>query len=94
MHIGFIGLGNMGSELVRHLLAAGHTLATYARGERSHAHASRASPPRSRPPASTSRAITASLPRTIISAPPSRRPNAASDPSNRKQKPLPTRTPP
>ena len=41
MRIGFIGLGNMGSELVRHLLAAGHTLVTYARGERSHAHAGR-----------------------------------------------------
>ena len=41
MRIGFIGLGNMGSELVRHLLAAGHTLVTYARGERSRAHASR-----------------------------------------------------
>ncbi|MEK7246293.1 MAG: NAD(P)-dependent oxidoreductase [Pseudomonadota bacterium] len=31
----------MGSEMARHLLAAGHTLVTYARGERSHAHASR-----------------------------------------------------
>ena len=41
MRIGFIGLGTMGSELVRHLLAAGHTLVTYARGERSHAHAGR-----------------------------------------------------
>ncbi|HWR88318.1 MAG TPA: NAD(P)-dependent oxidoreductase [Acidiferrobacterales bacterium] len=41
MRIGFIGLGNMGSELARHLLAAGHTLVTYARGERSRAHASR-----------------------------------------------------
>ena len=41
MRLGFIGLGNMGSELVRHLLAAGHTLTTYARGERSRAHASR-----------------------------------------------------
>jgi len=39
MRIGFIGLGNMGSELARHLLAAGHTLVTYARGERSRAHA-------------------------------------------------------
>jgi len=41
MRIGFIGLGNMGSELARHLLAAGHTLATFARGERSRAHAGR-----------------------------------------------------
>ncbi|MEK7206975.1 MAG: NAD(P)-dependent oxidoreductase, partial [Pseudomonadota bacterium] len=41
MRLGFIGLGNMGSELVRHLLAAGHTLTIYARGERSRAHASR-----------------------------------------------------
>jgi 2-hydroxy-3-oxopropionate reductase len=41
MRIGFIGLGNMGSELVRHLLAAGHTLVSYARGERSRAHAVR-----------------------------------------------------
>ena len=41
MRLGFIGLGNMGSEMTRHLLAAGHTLATYARGERSRAHASR-----------------------------------------------------
>jgi len=41
MRLGFIGLGNMGSELARHLLAAGHTLVTYARGERSRAHASR-----------------------------------------------------
>lgn len=32
MRIGFIGIGNMGSELARHLLAAGHTLITYARG--------------------------------------------------------------
>ncbi len=39
MRLGFIGLGNMGSELARHLLAAGHTLSTYARGERSRAHA-------------------------------------------------------
>jgi len=28
MRLGFIGLGNMGSELARHLLAAGHTLVT------------------------------------------------------------------
>jgi len=41
MRLGFIGLGNMGSELARHLHAAGHTLTTYARGERSRAHASR-----------------------------------------------------
>jgi 2-hydroxy-3-oxopropionate reductase len=41
MRIGFIGLGNMGSELARHLLAAGHAISTYARGERSRAHASR-----------------------------------------------------
>jgi 2-hydroxy-3-oxopropionate reductase len=41
MRIGFIGLGAMGSEMTRHLLAAGHTLTTYARGERSRAHASR-----------------------------------------------------
>jgi len=40
MHIGFIGIGNMGSELVRHLLAAGHTLTTYARGVRSRERAS------------------------------------------------------
>lgn len=39
MQLGFIGLGNMGSELARHLLAAGHTLVSYARGERSRAHA-------------------------------------------------------
>jgi len=41
MRIGFIGLGNMGSELARHLVAAGHTLSTYARGERSRANAGR-----------------------------------------------------
>jgi len=41
MRLGFIGLGNMGSELVRHLLAAGHTLTAYARSERSRAHARR-----------------------------------------------------
>ena len=41
MRLGFIGLGNMGSELTQHLLAAGHTISTYARGERSRAHASR-----------------------------------------------------
>jgi 2-hydroxy-3-oxopropionate reductase len=41
MRIGFIGLGNMGGEMARHLLAAGHTLNIYARGERSHAHAGR-----------------------------------------------------
>ncbi|HEX9583201.1 MAG TPA: NAD(P)-binding domain-containing protein, partial [Gammaproteobacteria bacterium] len=41
MRIGFIGIGNMGSEMVRHLLAAGHTITTYARSERSRAHANR-----------------------------------------------------
>jgi len=41
MRLGFIGLGNMGSEMARHLLAAGHTITTYARGERSRAHAGR-----------------------------------------------------
>lgn len=41
MHVGFIGLGNMGSEVARHLLAAGHTLSTFARGERSRANATR-----------------------------------------------------
>jgi 2-hydroxy-3-oxopropionate reductase len=41
MRLGFIGLGNMGGEMARHLLAAGHTLTTYARGERSRAHAGR-----------------------------------------------------
>ncbi|MGB9094057.1 MAG: NAD(P)-binding domain-containing protein [Gallionella sp.] len=30
MRIGFIG--NMGSEMARHLLAAGHTITGYARG--------------------------------------------------------------
>jgi 2-hydroxy-3-oxopropionate reductase len=40
MHIGFIGIGNMGSEMARHLLAAGHTLTTYARGPRSRERAS------------------------------------------------------
>lgn len=35
MHIGFIGIGNMGSEMARHLLAAGHTITAYARGARS-----------------------------------------------------------
>jgi 2-hydroxy-3-oxopropionate reductase len=35
MRIGFIGIGNMGSEMARHLLAAGHTLTSYARGARS-----------------------------------------------------------
>lgn len=39
MRIGFIGIGNMGSELVRHLLAAGHTLTTYARSTRSRGRA-------------------------------------------------------
>ncbi|MGE5241355.1 MAG: NAD(P)-dependent oxidoreductase [Bacteroidota bacterium] len=41
MRLGFIGLGNMGSEMARHLLAAGHSISTFARGERSRAHASR-----------------------------------------------------
>lgn len=41
MRLGFIGLGNMGSEMARHLHAAGHTISTYARGERSRAHAGR-----------------------------------------------------
>jgi 2-hydroxy-3-oxopropionate reductase len=40
MHIGFIGIGNMGSEQARHLLAAGHTLTTYTRGTRSRERAS------------------------------------------------------
>jgi len=35
MRIGFIGIGNMGSEMARHLLAAGHTITTYTRGARS-----------------------------------------------------------
>ncbi|MCG6933812.1 MAG: NAD(P)-dependent oxidoreductase [Gallionella sp.] len=35
MRIGFIGIGNMGSEMARHLLAAGHTITCYARGARS-----------------------------------------------------------
>jgi len=33
MRIGFIGIGNMGSEMAGHLLAAGNTLTTYARSE-------------------------------------------------------------
>jgi len=41
MRIGFIGIGNMGSEMVRHLLAAGHTLTTYARSPRSRERASK-----------------------------------------------------
>lgn len=40
MRIGFIGIGNMGSEMVRHLLAAGHTVTAYARGARSRKRAS------------------------------------------------------
>lgn len=40
MRIGFIGIGNMGSEMARHLLAAGHTLITYARSDRSRERAS------------------------------------------------------
>jgi len=39
MRIGFIGIGNMGSEQARHLVAAGHTLTTYTRGKRSRARA-------------------------------------------------------
>lgn len=35
MNIGFIGIGNMGSELTRHLHAAGHTITAYARSARS-----------------------------------------------------------
>jgi 2-hydroxy-3-oxopropionate reductase len=35
VRIGFIGIGNMGGEMARHLRAAGHTLTTYARSERS-----------------------------------------------------------
>lgn len=35
MRIGFIGIGNMGSELSRHLLVAGHEVSAYARGVRS-----------------------------------------------------------
>ena len=30
-NIAFIGLGNMGKEMARHLLAAGHALTVYAR---------------------------------------------------------------
>lgn len=41
MHIGFIGLGDMGSQMARHLLSAGHSLSTFARGERSRIHAHR-----------------------------------------------------
>ncbi|MBI3779075.1 MAG: NAD(P)-dependent oxidoreductase [Gammaproteobacteria bacterium] len=41
MQLGFVGLGNMGSEMARHLLAAGHTISTYARGARSRGHAGR-----------------------------------------------------
>lgn len=40
MRIGFIGIGNMGSEMARHLLAAGHTLTTYVRSNRSRERAS------------------------------------------------------
>jgi 2-hydroxy-3-oxopropionate reductase len=35
MHIGFIGIGNMGSAMVRHLLDGGHAVSGYARGARS-----------------------------------------------------------
>ncbi len=41
MHIGFIGVGNMGSEMARHLLAAGHTVTAYARGADSRDRATR-----------------------------------------------------
>jgi 2-hydroxy-3-oxopropionate reductase len=41
MHIGFIGIGNMGSEMSHHLLAAGHTLTAYARGAGSQDRATR-----------------------------------------------------
>jgi len=41
MRLGFIGIGNMGSELARHLLDAGHTISTFARGKGSRAHAKR-----------------------------------------------------
>jgi 2-hydroxy-3-oxopropionate reductase len=41
MRLGFIGLGNMGSELVPHLQAAGHSVTTYARSAQSRAHAER-----------------------------------------------------
>ena len=41
MRIGFIGIGNMGSEMARHLLAADHTLTTYVRGPRSRERASK-----------------------------------------------------
>jgi 3-hydroxyisobutyrate dehydrogenase-like beta-hydroxyacid dehydrogenase len=41
MRLGFIGLGNMGGEMARHLLKAGHTLNVYARGERSREQARR-----------------------------------------------------
>jgi len=34
MRLGFIGLGNMGSEMARHLITAGHTLSAYARSDR------------------------------------------------------------
>jgi len=56
MRLGFIGLGNMGSEMARHLLAAGHTLTTYARGERSRAHAGRLGLRLSASPADVARA--------------------------------------
>lgn len=39
MHIGFIGIGNMGGAMVRHLLDGDHTVSGYARGERSRARA-------------------------------------------------------
>ena len=40
MRIGFIGIGNMGSEMARHLLAAGHNITTYVRSTRSRERAS------------------------------------------------------
>jgi len=39
MRIGFIGIGNMGSEVARHLLDAGHTITAYARSASSKARA-------------------------------------------------------
>lgn len=39
MRIGFIGIGNMGGEVARHLLDAGHTITAYARGANSSARA-------------------------------------------------------
>lgn len=39
MRIGFIGIGNMGSAMVRNLLDGGHAVSGYARGERSRVRA-------------------------------------------------------